>query len=288
MVDTEIAHGFAEHGVWHPLQQGLLLRAQVQRVNMAQYGRRAGVFQLGGREPLGHAAKGHGQPVAVEILMRQVVAVLLFELGHPLSHQRVGTGIGRVGGKQFVGKGQRRINATHNPLAWCAQRVGVFGEQIAHGHHGRPARLGVVAHVNGPTHFGPAAYQAGDVGTVFVRYPAPDAVQANAVKFGQIRAVAKVGKGLIHQMRRCARGLRKGLRKTRLRRVEICAVPGAGTGCSVHIHAHPLAKTQLTVHALSGWHQARVQKRQAGIHRVQFGVITKGVANVGHVAGSPI
>ena len=76
----------------------------------------------------------------------------------------------------------------------------MLGEQVSHGHHGGPARLGVVADVDHPTDFELAADEVDDHSAVLVRDPAPDAMQADVVELGQIRAGAKSVKAFVKQL----------------------------------------------------------------------------------------
>jgi hypothetical protein len=49
-----------------------------------------------------------------------------------------------------------------------------------------------------------------------------------------------------------------------------------------------LAKAQLTGSAHLGGDETRVQEGEFDAKGVEFGVVAKGVANVGHVAGGPV
>lgn len=89
---------------------------------------------------------------AVEVFMSQVVAVLILHLLDALSHLRVDLTVERVGGEHPVGKVQGGIDATDNALTAGAHHVRVLIEQLTHGHHRRPAGLGVVAYVEHAAH----------------------------------------------------------------------------------------------------------------------------------------
>jgi hypothetical protein len=110
-------------------------------------------------------------------------------------------GVEGVGREKLVGKGQGAVDAADDAGAVGTQHLGVFCEQIAHGHHGGPAGLGVVADVEHAAHLELAAHEIDDDRAVLVRDPAPDAVQADVVKLGQLGAAAERIKRLVKQLR---------------------------------------------------------------------------------------
>lgn len=132
--------------------------------------------------------------------MGNIVAILALDHFDALGNLRIGTRVGRVGRQQLIGKGQGAIDTADNAGAVGAQHLGVFGEQIAHGHHGGPAGLGVVADVEHAAHLELAPHKVDDDGAVLVADPAPDTVQADVVKLGQLGAVAKLVERLVKEL----------------------------------------------------------------------------------------
>ena len=288
LIHTKVARSLAEHGVGDAGQQRLLLCCKVHRINSVQIIGRASPGELGTLQPAAHLGKSHGLPVTVEVLVGYVVAVLAFDGFDALSNLRVGARVGRVGCQQLVREVQGCVDAADNTGTIRAQHFGVLGEQIAHRHHGSPARLGVVADVEHTAHLELAADEIDDHGAVLIRNPAPDAVQADVIELRQIGAGTELVEGFVKQLGTGFSHAGQLLSKSRLSRVEVGARPLHHAGSGVQVGAHALAEAQFAGAAHFRRHQARVQEGQPHTQRVQFCVVTVGVANVGHIAGSPV
>jgi len=87
----------------------------------------AGILHLRRFQPLRHGRGMHRVPIPVEILMRQIMAVMLLHFLEPVAHQRIGAQKGGVGGQQLFSEIQRAIDTADDAAAFTAQHFGMFG-----------------------------------------------------------------------------------------------------------------------------------------------------------------
>nr|GEU28643.1 serine racemase [Tanacetum cinerariifolium] len=239
LVDHEVAHALGKHGIGQLGQQLLLRPRQVQVGDVVEEMRRAGVGQLGFAQDAGHLGKAGRLPVAAEVFVHQVLAVLPAQRFQAVGHAGIGGKVGGTGFQQAVGKIERALDALGAAGAGCGHGVRILREQAAHGHHRRPARLAVVA-------------------------------DADVVEVGQVVAPAKLGKRLVQQLRAVARRVRQFARKGGLGRIEIGAVPGGDAGGRVNVGGQALAETEFARHAGGRRLQPGVGKRHGDAQRVQL------------------
>ena len=92
--------------------------------------RRAGVVQSGGGKPFRHLGEMHRLPVAVEVLVREVVRFLSFYAGEPRGDLRVRPGVGWVRRQQPLGELHRCGNARHDAAAEGGRRLRMLHHQM--------------------------------------------------------------------------------------------------------------------------------------------------------------
>ena len=288
LVDHEITHALAKPGIRDVLQQILLFGRKVDGVHMVEKMGRAGKADLGRFQPVGQRRKVHRQPVLIEILVREIMAILRLQLSKALGDLRMDLGIGRIGRHQLVNKIQRPIDAADNPGTFGTECASMLGHQMAHRCKRCPAGLGVVADVECAAHLEFASDKIRNHAPVVIGNPAPDTVQTDAVEIRQIASDTEVGKGFVIQLRGRPRRPRKRLGEARMHWIEIGGVPRIAGSRRVDVGAHALTETQLAMHALRSRDQTGVEKSQPRAQRIELGIVAEGVINVGGIAGSPI
>ena len=164
----------------------------------------------------------------------------------------------------------------------------MLGHEMAHRSEGCPAWEGVVTDIEHAANLELAAYEIDDHGAILVRDPTPDTVQADVVKLRKVGSMTKIGKGLVIQMHGCAAGHTEFLRKSRLRGVEVRAVPRGDRGRRMNIGAQTLTKPKLARDANVGTDQTVAQESQLDSVGIEFLIVAKSVTNVGHIASGPV
>src|SRR5262245_15895455 len=103
-------------------------------------------------------------------------------------------------------------------------------QEVAQGERRAPARRRVVAYVEHPADREVAAGDFDDEASVFVRDPAPDAVQRDDVELGKIVAGCELGKGAVEDLEIGPRGGCQLAGVAGLTRVEVSAPELAAAG----------------------------------------------------------
>lgn len=113
-------------------------------------------------------------------------------------------------------------------------------------------------------------------------------MHADVVEVRQIAPIAEVGEGLIKKAGTSTCDGGKLLREACLRGVEVGAVP-LGRGCSgMQVGAHALPEPEFAGGAKVWSGKAGAQESKLDPQRVEFLVVAKGVADIGHIAGGPV
>ncbi len=200
LVDHVVAQLLLQHRVFHLGHQFALFLCKRYGIHVFHNVRRAHKGQLGLGEPVVHVRKIARLPDLIKVLMGKVVLVHGFGVFKALYCQGLCCSKGRFGGKELFYKFQGRGNALLHAVTGRAVGGRMLRHEVAHWCHGRPAGKGVVADVQHTAQLQFFSYEIHDGLAVGIGNPAPDAVQTNEVKIGQVRVVDEILEAVVVNM----------------------------------------------------------------------------------------